>query len=80
MKDVLSQQKTLFKSFGVIEQQWRNYQHIQVPFSSIAKARINRGTEFTLIGAGSQLPKELHAARMKSEKDAGESILITMTS
>ncbi|KAI4686295.1 hypothetical protein J4E81_008647 [Alternaria sp. BMP 2799] len=69
---VLKQQKTLYKAYGVIEQQVRNYGQIARTYSKINKSRIKRGIELQLIEQGSQIPKELHAAKKKSEAEAAK--------
>ncbi|KAH7095873.1 hypothetical protein FB567DRAFT_431044 [Paraphoma chrysanthemicola] len=65
--NILKEHKTLFKSYLVLEEQVRNYGRIANTnlFSRIGKARIKRGIEFILIERGSQIPKELHAAKSK---------------
>lgn len=75
---VLKQQKTLYKAYGVIEQQVRNYGQIARTYSKINKSRIKRGIELQLIERGSQIPKELHAAKKKSEVEAGKWDVVTM--
>lgn len=66
--DVLKQHITLYKTYIVLEEQVRNYKRIaNNRFSKIGKARIKRGTELILIERGSQIPKELHAAKKKME-------------
>ena len=72
---VLQEKKTLYKAYGVIEKQVRDYGLIAGPFSKTTKTRNKRGTEFMLIEKGSQLPKELHAAKKKIEFEAGECFL-----
>ncbi|KAI4641638.1 hypothetical protein J4E93_007736 [Alternaria ventricosa] len=69
---VLKQQQTLYKAYGVIEQQVRNYGQIARTYSKINKSRIKRGIELQLIEQGSQIPKELHAAKKKSEAEAAK--------
>lgn len=76
---VLKQQKTLYKAYGVIEQQVRNYGQIARTYSKINKSRIKRGIELQLIEQGSQIPKELHAAKKKSEAEAGKWDVVTIT-
>lgn len=75
---VLKQQKTLYKAYGVIEQQVRNYGQIARTYSKINKSRIRRGIELQLIEQGSQIPKELHAAKKKSEAEASKWDVVTM--
>jgi TRIAD3 protein (E3 ubiquitin-protein ligase RNF216) len=65
LTNTLKSQKTLFKAYIVLEQQVRNYGSITTRFSKIGKARIGRGAERILIERGSQVPKELHAAKKK---------------
>lgn len=67
---VLREQKTLFKSYGVLEEQTARHQQISTPFSKIGRSRNKRGTELILIEQGSQLPKELRAAKRKQEVEA----------
>ncbi|EMD61715.1 hypothetical protein COCSADRAFT_39416 [Bipolaris sorokiniana ND90Pr] len=69
---VLQEKKTLYKAYGVIEKQVRDYGLIAGPFSKTTKTRNKRGTEFMLIEKGSQLPKELHAAKKKIEFEAAK--------
>jgi TRIAD3 protein (E3 ubiquitin-protein ligase RNF216) len=72
IKAVLRAHKTLYKAFGVLEEQVRNYGRITKTYSKIGNARNKRGIELQLIEQGSQLPKELHAAKKKVEKEAGK--------
>jgi TRIAD3 protein (E3 ubiquitin-protein ligase RNF216) len=66
----LKQHTTLYKSYLVLEEQVRNYGRIaNNRFSKIGKARITRGAELILIERGSQVPKELHAAKKKVESE-----------
>ena len=76
--NVLKQHKTLFKAYGILEEHLRNYEGIATPFSKIAKSRTKRGIELILIERGSQLPKELHAAKKKSETQAGKYHLLVL--
>jgi hypothetical protein len=69
---VLKEQKTLYKAYGVIERQVRDYAHVAKTFSLINKSRNKRGIQLQLIEQGSQIPKELHAAKKKSEVEAGK--------
>jgi TRIAD3 protein (E3 ubiquitin-protein ligase RNF216) len=70
---VLLEYQTLFKAYGIIDKQLRDYRTIRgATFSKIGKARTSRGTEVALIGRGSALPKELHAAKKKSERESGK--------
>jgi E3 ubiquitin-protein ligase RNF216 len=70
--NVLQEHKTLFKAHGIIDKQLRDYRNIRgVTFNKISKARPKRGTEVAMIGRGSALPKELHAARKQSERESG---------
>ena len=71
--NLLQEHKTLFKTYGILEGQIRNYQRVATPFSKISKSRPKRGIELILIERGSQLPKELHAAKRKIELDTGKS-------
>ncbi len=68
---MLHEHKTLFKAYGILEEQVRNYRKITRPFSKIGKSRPKRGIELIMIERGSQLPKELHAAKRKQETDTG---------
>lgn len=72
---VLQEKKTLYKAYCLLEKQVRDYGLIAGPFTRINKSRNKRGTEFMLIEKGSQLPKELHAAKKKIEFEAGECLL-----
>jgi TRIAD3 protein (E3 ubiquitin-protein ligase RNF216) len=72
IKAVLKAHKTLYKAFGVLDEQVRNYGRIAKTYSKIGNARYKRGIELQLIEQGSQLPKELHAAKKKVEKEAGK--------
>ncbi|KAF1943204.1 hypothetical protein EJ02DRAFT_443455 [Clathrospora elynae] len=69
--NLLKQQNTLYKAFGVLEHQVRNYRNARV-YTRLGRPRNKRGIEFQLIEEGSQLPKELHAARKKSEAEAAK--------
>ena len=72
IKNLLQERKTLFKTYGVLEEQLRNYQLVSTPFSKIGRFRPKRGIELILIESGSQLPKELHAAKKKTEMEIGK--------
>jgi TRIAD3 protein (E3 ubiquitin-protein ligase RNF216) len=50
----------------------RDYAHVAKTFSLINKSRNKRGIQLQLIEQGSQIPKELHAAKKKSEVEAGK--------
>lgn len=67
LTSILKKEKTLFKSFGTLEEQLRTYKQVATPFSKIGKARAKRGTEQILIERGSRIPKELHAAKKRKE-------------
>jgi TRIAD3 protein (E3 ubiquitin-protein ligase RNF216) len=71
--NVLKEHKTLFKAYTIIEEQVRNYGKISTTsFSKIGKARIKKGVELILIERGSQVPKELHAAKKKIERESAK--------
>jgi TRIAD3 protein (E3 ubiquitin-protein ligase RNF216) len=71
--NTLEQHRTLFKAYIVLEEQVRNYNLVaNRGFSTNAKARIHRGIELILIERGSQLPKELEAAKKKIESDTAK--------
>jgi TRIAD3 protein (E3 ubiquitin-protein ligase RNF216) len=63
--------KTLFKAYGVLEDQLRIYDRVSSPFSKLKRSRNKRGIEWRLIASASPLPKELKAAKKKSEMIAG---------
>lgn len=67
---VVKQQRTFFKAYGILEQQLREYHPKQGPFKKVHNARANRNIEASLIQRGSQVPKELQAAKKKSEEAA----------
>ncbi|CAN9187989.1 unnamed protein product [Alternaria alternata] len=69
---VLKEEKTLYKAYGVLEQQVRDYAHVAKTFSLINKSRNKRGVQLQLIEQGSQIPKELHAAKKKREVEAAK--------
>ncbi|KAL1791976.1 hypothetical protein ACET3X_009727 [Alternaria dauci] len=69
---VLKEEKTLYKAYGVIDQQVRDYAHVAKTFSLINKSRNKRGVQLQLIEQGSQIPKELHAAKKKREVEAAK--------
>ncbi|KAL5120240.1 hypothetical protein ACEQ8H_001798 [Pleosporales sp. CAS-2024a] len=70
INSVIKEQKTLFKSYIVLEEQVRDYEHLgKRHFTKIGKARIARGAGNILIERGSQVPKELHFAKRKAESD-----------
>ena len=73
LTNVLEQQKTLFKAYGVLEKQVRDYGRVANSFQRNCKTRVKRGVELQLIEQGSQLPKELHAAKKKSELETSRS-------
>ncbi|KAH7385628.1 hypothetical protein BKA66DRAFT_416205 [Pyrenochaeta sp. MPI-SDFR-AT-0127] len=68
--NTLKEQKTLYKAYGKLEEQVRNYQRVATTFSKIGKSRPKRGIELILIERGSQLPKEMHAAKKRKEIEA----------
>lgn len=70
--NVFKDQKTLFKTYIVLERQIRGYNHIVQAYAKPAKPRNKHGVELVLIERGSQLPKELRAAKKKIEKEAGK--------
>ncbi|KAH9870410.1 hypothetical protein IAQ61_005885 [Plenodomus lingam] len=69
---MLKKEKTLFKAFGVLEEQLQTYKQIATPFAKIAKPRVKHGTELILIERGSKIPKELHAAKRRKEITAAK--------
>ncbi|KAL6155735.1 hypothetical protein ACJQWK_05555 [Exserohilum turcicum] len=70
ISNVLQEQKTLYKAYGVIEKQVRDYGRVARSYTKISKSRNKRGVEAQLIARGSQLPKELDAAKKKVESEA----------
>lgn len=73
LENVMGEHKTLGKAYSVIEEQLRNYQTTaRHTFRKISKGRNKRGAEPILVERGSSLPKELRAAKQKSERDAGK--------
>ena len=70
--NVFKDQKTLFRTYIVLERQVRSYNHIARAYAKPAKPRNKRGIELVLIERGSQLPKELRAAKKKIENEAGK--------
>jgi hypothetical protein len=54
-----------------LEDQQKNYNRISSPFSKLRRSRNKRGIEWTLIESANPLPKELKAAKKKSEMVAG---------
>jgi len=72
LTNVLGEQKTLFNAYGVLEKQTRDYGRVANSFRRNGKSRIKRGVELRLIEQGSQLPKELHAAKKKVERETGK--------
>ncbi|KAF1835479.1 hypothetical protein BDW02DRAFT_495738 [Decorospora gaudefroyi] len=72
--NVLKDQKTLYKAYGVLEKQLRDYERIAKKFTKIRSSRNKRGIELQLIERGSQLPKELHAAKNKRELEAAKQL------
>ncbi|KAL1599555.1 hypothetical protein SLS60_007358 [Paraconiothyrium brasiliense] len=71
IQHVIKEHRTFYKAYGVIEEQLREYSR-DTPFTKVIKARIRRGTEVKLIGRGSQIPKELQAAKKKCEEAANK--------
>lgn len=61
----MKEQKTLFKAYVILEEQVRLHSRIASQFSKTGKARVQRGIEMLLIEQGSQIPKELDAAKKK---------------
>lgn len=49
----------------------RDYGRVARSYTKISKSRNKRGVEAQLIARGSQLPKELDAAKKKVESEAG---------
>ncbi|EDU40328.1 ubiquitin conjugating enzyme 7 interacting protein 1 [Pyrenophora tritici-repentis Pt-1C-BFP] len=72
LTNILGEQKTLFKAYGVLEKQVRNYGRVANSFRKNGKSRNKRGVELELINQGSQLPKELHAAKKKVELETAK--------
>jgi TRIAD3 protein (E3 ubiquitin-protein ligase RNF216) len=65
---VLKEHKTLFKAYILLEEQVRHYDRITNNlFAKLGKPRASRATALKLIERGSQVPKELHAAKKKVE-------------
>lgn len=67
----LRQQKTLFKTYILLEKQLRNYRSFS-RFVKTPRPRNKRGVELVMIERGSQLPKELRAAKQKVEQEGGK--------
>lgn len=65
---VIKEQRTFYKAYRVIEEQLRDYSPHNGPFRKVHTARPKRGVEASLIRRGSQIPKELQAAKKKSEE------------
>ena len=72
LENVLREHKTLFKAYGIVEEQLRNYRSVANTFTKIRKARPKRGTLFVMVERGGSLAKELRAAKKKSENDDGK--------
>ncbi|KAI8936332.1 hypothetical protein NX059_006747 [Plenodomus lindquistii] len=72
LTNTLKKEKTLFKAFGVLEEQLQTYRQVATPFNKIGTPRNKRGAELILIERGSQIPKELHAAKRRKEIIAGK--------
>lgn len=72
LENVLREHKTLFKAYGIVEEQLRDYRNVANSFTKIRKARPKRGTLFVMVERGSSLVKELRAAKKKSENDDGK--------
>jgi TRIAD3 protein (E3 ubiquitin-protein ligase RNF216) len=75
IEDILHEQKTLFKAYGIIDQQLYDHHRAgnDTPFFKIRTARLERNVEASLIARGSTTPKELHAAKKKRKKESGMS-------
>jgi TRIAD3 protein (E3 ubiquitin-protein ligase RNF216) len=69
---VLKQQTTLFKAYRVLEVQARSYQQGVSPFVNIKKPRSKRDIKLILPELRSNMVKELHAAKNKSEIEASK--------
>ncbi|KAG9186473.1 E3 ubiquitin-protein ligase RNF216 [Alternaria panax] len=54
---VLKEEKTLYKAYGVIERQVRDYTHVAKTFSLINKSRNKRGIQLQLIEQGTKRQK-----------------------
>lgn len=80
IKILLKEHKTLYKAFEVLNEQVRNYGRVAGTYSRIGNSRNKRGIELQLIEQGSQIPKELHAAKKKVEKEASKSLFLPHTS
>lgn len=72
IKSVFKDQKTIFKTYIVLERQIRNYNHVARAYAKPAKPRNKHGIELVLIERGNQLPKELSAAKKKIGNEAGK--------
>jgi len=72
IENTFDEHKTLFKTYGILENQLREYNKISSPFSRLNRTRNKRGIEWTLIAAGNPLPKELKAAKKRSDMEAGK--------
>ena len=70
IENVLNEKRTLFESYQTIDTQLRNYSRMSSPFSKVSRPRHRRGHEDTLASAGNDIPKELHAAKQKTEREA----------
>ncbi|KAH6614968.1 hypothetical protein C7974DRAFT_319627 [Boeremia exigua] len=70
IENTFKQKKTLFKSYIVLEDQVRKYQQTTRTFIKSPRPRNKRGIELLLIESGSRLPKELRAAKEKTEHEA----------
>jgi TRIAD3 protein (E3 ubiquitin-protein ligase RNF216) len=75
IEDILQEQKTLFKAFGIVDKQLYDNHRAGNDTTSfkIRTARVERNVEAALIARGSKIPKELHAAKKKRDKDSGSS-------
>ncbi|KAF1951495.1 hypothetical protein CC80DRAFT_424773 [Byssothecium circinans] len=75
LENVLEDNKTFFKSYGVLSKQLRTYQNIAPNPQGFTKIRTPRQKRYminTLIDRGSQIPKELEAARKRDDMETSK--------
>lgn len=68
--NMLSEHKTFYKTYLVLEKEVREYNVQKPPFAKLKHPRSKKGIEYMLIERGSFAPKELQAAKAKCEKES----------
>lgn len=71
IENTYRQHKNLMDTYLTLDTQLRNYNRIAPSFSKIKKKRVKFGNvEDDLVASGSDIPKELQAAKKKAQEEA----------